>query len=94
MIDDLIQQLQDSDAEVRRKAIMALGRSKEMAALRPLAQIVRGASSKEAGRALGVSPRTVEFHRANIMQKFGTKNVVDLLTRVLGQTEDSRTIGR
>ncbi len=42
MIDDLIQQLQDSDAEVRGKAILALGRSKDPAALRPLAQIVRG----------------------------------------------------
>jgi hypothetical protein len=28
-----------------------------------LAQIVREASSKEAARALGISPRTVEFHR-------------------------------
>jgi DNA-binding CsgD family transcriptional regulator len=48
-----------------------------------LAQIVRGASSKEAGRLLGISPRTVEFHRANIMEKLGAKNTVDLVRRVL-----------
>jgi DNA-binding CsgD family transcriptional regulator len=48
-----------------------------------LAQIVRGASSKEAGQALGVSPRTIEFHRANIMTKLGAKNIVDLLRLVL-----------
>jgi DNA-binding CsgD family transcriptional regulator len=50
-----------------------------------LAQIVRGASSKEAARSLGISPRTVEFHRANIMQKLGTKNVADLVRRVVGE---------
>ncbi len=41
MIDQLIQQLQDSDPAVRRRAIIALGRSKDGAALPPLAAIVR-----------------------------------------------------
>lgn len=50
-----------------------------------LAQIVRGASSKEAARLLGVSPRTVEFHRANIMQKLGAKNVADLVRKAIGE---------
>ena len=50
-----------------------------------LAQIARGASSKEAARLLGISPRTVEFHRANIMQKLGAKNTVDVVRRVLGE---------
>ena len=50
-----------------------------------LAQIVRGASSKETARALSISPRTVEFHRANIMQKLGAKNSADLVRRVLGE---------
>jgi DNA-binding CsgD family transcriptional regulator len=49
-----------------------------------LAQIVRGASSKDAGQTLGISPRTVEFHRANIMQKLAAKNVADLIRTVLG----------
>jgi DNA-binding CsgD family transcriptional regulator len=48
-----------------------------------LAQIVRGISSKEAARALGIAPRTVEFHRANIMQKLGARNTVDLVRKVL-----------
>jgi DNA-binding CsgD family transcriptional regulator len=48
-----------------------------------LAQIVNGLSSKEAARALHIAPRTVEFHRANIMQKLGAKNTVDLVWRVL-----------
>jgi DNA-binding CsgD family transcriptional regulator len=52
-----------------------------------LAQIVRGASSKEAGRALGVSHRTVEFHRQNIMRKLGVVNIAELLFTVLGDSE-------
>lgn len=49
-----------------------------------LAQTVKGASSKEAGRALGISPRTVEFHRANIMRKLSAKNAAELINKVLG----------
>jgi DNA-binding CsgD family transcriptional regulator len=49
-----------------------------------LAQIVRGASSREAARSLDVSPRTIEFHRANIMQKLGAKNAADLVRMVVG----------
>lgn len=50
-----------------------------------LAHIVKGASSKEAARLLGVSPRTVDFHRANVMQKLGAKNVADLVRKVVGE---------
>ena len=49
-----------------------------------LGQIVKGASSKQAARTLGISPRTVEYHRANIMQKLGARNVVELVRKVLG----------
>jgi DNA-binding CsgD family transcriptional regulator len=48
-----------------------------------LAQIVRGASNKEAARSLRISPRTVEFHRANIMRKLGARNVAELMAIVL-----------
>ncbi len=54
-----------------------------------LAQVVKGASSKEAARDLNISPRTVEFHRKNIMRKLGARNVVDLLGIVLGGTGTS-----
>jgi FixJ family two-component response regulator len=48
-----------------------------------LAQIATGASSKEAGRALGISPRTIEAHRAHIMEKLGARNAADLMRIVL-----------
>ena len=54
-----------------------------------LAQIVRGASSKEAAGWLNISPRTIDFHRANIMHKLDAKNVADLVRIVVGNIEGS-----
>lgn len=48
-----------------------------------LGQIAGGASNKEAGRKLGISPRTIEVHRARIMEKLGAKNAADLVRIVL-----------
>ena len=50
-----------------------------------LAYLVKGASSKEAGRELGISPRTVDFHRANIIEKLGARNMADAIRRVLSR---------
>jgi FixJ family two-component response regulator len=47
--------------------------------------IVTGASSKEAGRKLGISPRTVEFHRARILEKVDAKNTADLIRIVMSR---------
>ncbi len=48
-----------------------------------LAEIAAASSNKEAGRRLGISPRTVEVHRARIMMKLGAKNTADLVRIVL-----------
>jgi FixJ family two-component response regulator len=48
-----------------------------------LEQFTCGASNKEAGRTLGISPRTIEDHRANIMKKLGAKNAADLVRIVM-----------
>ena len=50
-----------------------------------LAQIVNGASNKEAGRKLGISPRTIEVHRAHLMQKIGARNAADLIRIVMSE---------
>ena len=46
-------------------------------------QIADGASNKEAGRALGISSRTVEVHRARVMEKLGVRNAAELVRLVL-----------
>lgn len=47
--------------------------------------IAGGQSNKEAGRQLGISPRTVEGHRARVMQKLGARNTADLMRIVLAR---------
>ena len=54
-----------------------------------LGEITVGASNKEAGRRLGISPRTVEVHRARIMEKLGAKNAADLVRIVLTAGSDT-----
>jgi two-component system response regulator FixJ len=44
-----------------------------------LARLVAGDSNKEAAAKLGVSHRTVEFHRAHLMEKTGAKGLPDLV---------------
>jgi len=41
--------------------------------------VCAGAASKEIGRILNISPRTVEVHRARIMHKIGARNAADLV---------------
>jgi two-component system response regulator FixJ len=50
-----------------------------------LAQIASGASNKETGRQLKISPRTVEVHRARIMEKIGARNAADLVRIMLSE---------
>lgn len=42
-----------------------------------------GKSNKEAGHNLGISPRTIEVHRARVMEKLGARNAADLMRIVL-----------
>jgi FixJ family two-component response regulator len=48
-----------------------------------LERFASGASNKEAGRSLGISPRTIEDHRAHIMKKLGARNATDLIRLVM-----------
>ena len=50
-----------------------------------LTEVIAGASNKEAGRHLGISPRTIEVHRARIMDKLGARNAADLVRISLRQ---------
>ena len=54
-----------------------------------LGQIAAGSSNKQAGRELGISPRTIEVHRARIMEKLGAKNATDLMRIVMSEGRGS-----
>jgi RNA polymerase sigma factor (sigma-70 family) len=41
--------------------------------------VARGLHAKEIARDLGISPRTVEVHKARIMDKLGARNVAELV---------------
>ena len=41
--------------------------------------IAQGQSNKEAGRELGISPRTIEVHRARVMEKMEVRSLAELV---------------
>ncbi len=49
------------------------------------AQLATGKTSKQIGRVLDISSRTVDIYRARLMRKYGTNNTPELLQRLLGQ---------
>lgn len=50
-----------------------------------LDHLVAGRSNKEIAARIGISPRTVEFHRAHIMEKTGAKGLPDLVRLALAR---------
>jgi len=71
-------------AEARRAVEALTGREREV-----LLYIARGALNKEIAVALGISVRTVEAHRDNLMRKLGIKTVAGLTKLVLESGLDS-----
>lgn len=53
-----------------------------------LEQIVRGAANKEVALQLGLSPKTVEVHRANVMRKTGAESLAELVRLHVAATAD------
>ena len=53
-----------------------------------LGLIVAGLTNKEIGRALNVSPRTVETHRANLFAKLDAESLAQLIRRYAGLVEE------
>ena len=48
-----------------------------------LSGLVRGLTNKMIGEMLGISPRTVEVHRARLMRRLGAKNMSELVVIAL-----------
>jgi FixJ family two-component response regulator len=67
-----------------RRAIEVRGFAQLTPREREVLQLIsNGQSNKEAGRQLGISPRTIEVHRARVMEKLGARNTADLMRIVL-----------
>jgi two-component system response regulator FixJ len=65
-------------AEVERRVASLTEREREV-----FEAIVGGDSNKAAGIRLGISPRTVEIYRANVMEKMGAKSLSELVRLAL-----------
>lgn len=52
-----------------------------------LSLIVAGLSNKEIGRALGLSPRTVESHRAHVFEKLQAESLAQVVRQYAGLVE-------
>jgi FixJ family two-component response regulator len=55
-----------------------------------LAQLAEGVTNKEIAQLFGLSPRTIEGHRANIMKKVGVKSAAELVRRILSEARTQR----
>lgn len=73
----------DFQLAANRDALLSRLTSREAQVLE---RIVAGRLNKQIADDLGISIKTVEAHRANIMEKLNAKTVADLLKIALGQT--------
>ncbi|MEQ6434698.1 response regulator [Comamonas sp. w2-DMI] len=73
-----------ADRQARERYAQLSGREREVLGL-----IVEGLTNKEIGRALALSPRTVETHRANLFAKLEADSLAQLIRRYAALVEDT-----
>ena len=76
-------QRHQADREARERYAQLSPREREVLGL-----IVAGLTNKEIGRALGLSPRTVEAHRARLFGKLGAPTLAQLILRYAQLADD------
>jgi len=85
--DALFEAIERVSEHARSAAELAEGRTRALAAIKSFTprekdvfyQLITGASNKLVARALDLSPRTVEFYRANVFEKAGVSSVAELV---------------
>jgi FixJ family two-component response regulator len=77
-----------ADREARERYGQLSPREREVLGL-----VVAGLTNKEIGRALGLSPRTVESHRAHLFGKLGAPTLAQLILRYSQLAEDDAATG-
>ena len=87
LVERMLEQARDTFSEQQsaasREALLARLTARESQVLE---RIVAGRLNKQVADDLGISIKTVEAHRANIMEKLNANTVADLLKIALGQT--------
>lgn len=68
--------------EIKRRVHLLTPREKQVMDL-----VVQGRPNKSVGTALGLSPKTVEVHRANVMKKMAAGSLAELVRMVLAIAE-------
>lgn len=79
-------QRQQADRAARERYAQLSEREREVLGL-----IIEGLTNKEIGRALELSPRTVETHRANLFAKLGAESLAQLIRRYAALVEGGGT---
>lgn len=72
--EDLLQQKKRAEVEAARERLSRLTTRE----VNVLTLLLQGKANKIVARELNISPRTVEIHRKNILEKTETKNLVEL----------------
>jgi FixJ family two-component response regulator len=84
MLVTVLQNALRGDREQRATATARSGTDRRVARLTQrereiLALLVAGYQNRDIGAQLGISPRTVEVHRARLMEKLGCRSLADLI---------------
>ena len=86
---EIVRAALDADISRREQLQRADQSEQRMSSLTPrerevLELVVKGQQYRQIAAALGISPRTVEVHRARLMEKLGVRNISELVRLSLG----------
>lgn len=76
--------LRQQASQTRREAVLSSLSPREREVMNYL---TKGLHAKEIGEQLGISHRTVEVHKAHIMEKMGVRSVIDIVRLSAGTAE-------